>query len=194
MSPAPILEHPLVDEILAEHADHARGDAAGWAGYRGHVYRVLTYATALAPIAPGRTDRIAVAAAFHDLDVFSTLDYLGPSIDAATAWLVRTDRADWADEVARIIAFRHRPRAYTGPFAPSVEAFRRADWNDVLQGTLTFGVPRELMRVTRRELPVGPFFTGTVRRAAVRWTLRRPWSPPPILFGDRALRRRGLGR
>jgi hypothetical protein len=192
MSPEPIVRHPLVEEILARHADHARGDASGWAGYRGHVYRVLTCAQALAPDAPGRTDRLAVAAAFHDLDVFATLDYLGSSIDAALAWLAETGREEWGEEVARLIAFHHHPRAYSGPYAETVEAFRRADWNDVLQGTLRFGVPRELMRATRREHPVGTFFTGTVRRAGVRWALARPGRLPPILFARRALRGRRL--
>lgn len=187
-----VTDHPLVEEILARHADHAAGDADGWAGYRSHVYRTLSYALALAPDAPGRADRIAVAAAFHDLDVFSTLDYLGPSIDAALAWLGETGREDWGDEVARIIAFHHRPRRYVGPYAESVEAFRRADWNEVLQGTLAFGVPRPLMREAGRRLPLGSFFRGTVLRASVRWTLRRPGRLPPILFGRRALRGRRL--
>lgn len=193
MAPELVTDHPLVEEILAGHADHAGDDASGWTGYRGHALRVLTYSRALAPEAPGRTDRLAVAAAFHDLDVFRTLDYLGPSIDAAVAWLERTGRAAWADEVATIIAFHHHPRRYSGPYAETVEAFRRADWNDVLQGTLRFGVPRPLMRDARRALPVGTFFTGTVRRAGVRWAVSRPGRLPPILFGRRALRGRRVG-
>lgn len=36
--PAPTLlrTHPLVEEILDSHRDHARGDERGWSSYRGH--------------------------------------------------------------------------------------------------------------------------------------------------------------
>lgn len=50
--------------------------------YRGHIYRVLSFARVLVPDGEQRDAKLAVAAAFHDLDVFSTLDYLIPSIRA----------------------------------------------------------------------------------------------------------------
>lgn len=79
-APAILHSHPLVEEILTSHRDHANGDDAGYDGYRGHVYRVLNLARALTPDTPDRDDKLAVAAAFHDLDAFSSLDYLAPSI------------------------------------------------------------------------------------------------------------------
>ncbi|MFL6148611.1 MAG: hypothetical protein ACJ72I_14165 [Pseudonocardiaceae bacterium] len=41
--------HPLVEEILEGHRDHARGDERGWTSYRGHVYRVFNMARVLVP-------------------------------------------------------------------------------------------------------------------------------------------------
>ena len=35
--------HPLVEQILDSHREHALGDERGWASYRGHIYRVLTW-------------------------------------------------------------------------------------------------------------------------------------------------------
>lgn len=186
--------HPLVDAIVIEHAAHARGDAAGWAAYRNHALRTLSYAVALAPGDRDHVDRLAIAAAFHDLDVFSTLDCLGPSMAAAAAWLQRTDRAAWTDEVLRTIAFHHRPLPYRGPHARSVEALRRADWNEILLGTVSFGVPRELMRRARRALPIGPFLTRTIPRAGLRWAVRHPRPVPPNFRGRRALQGRSDGR
>lgn len=40
-TPALLQTYPLIDEILDEHRDHARGDEHGWSSYRGHVYRVF---------------------------------------------------------------------------------------------------------------------------------------------------------
>lgn len=68
--------HPLADEILDTHDEHAAGDARGWSSYRGHVYRVLNLARALADDRDHRDDKLAIAAAFHDIDAFSSLNYL----------------------------------------------------------------------------------------------------------------------
>jgi hypothetical protein len=71
--PGIIDSHPLAEEILDAHAACAQGDAAGYAGYRGHVYRVLNFARALVPGDGERDDKLAIAAAFHDLEAFSSL-------------------------------------------------------------------------------------------------------------------------
>jgi len=81
-TPEILREHPLVEQILDAHHDRSRGDETGWNGYRGHVYRVLNLARALAPESPDRDDKLAIAAAFHDLEAFTSLDYLAPSIRA----------------------------------------------------------------------------------------------------------------
>jgi hypothetical protein len=104
--PALVREHPLVEQILADHRDRARGDDVAWAGYTGHVYRVLNFARALAPDTPERDDKLAIAGAFHDLEAFGSLDYLGPSIRAQDAWLRETGRSAWSDELALVIAER----------------------------------------------------------------------------------------
>ena len=60
--PELVREHPLVEQILDEHSDRARGDDVAWAGYTGHVYRVLNFARALTPQTPDRDDKLAIAA------------------------------------------------------------------------------------------------------------------------------------
>ena len=184
-------EHPLVEQILDDHRDHARGDDAGWAGYRGHVYRVVNLARALAPDAADRDDKLAIAGAFHDLDAFATLDYLAPSIRAQDAWLRETGRERWADELAVVIAEHHRVAPYRGAHAPLVEAFRRADLADVSQGLVLGVLPRAYVREVRAAFDVGTFFTRVVPRAVGRRLVRRPWDPLPHMRARRALARSG---
>ncbi len=116
-TPEILREHPLVELILDGHRDRSRGDETGWNGYRGHVYRVLNLARALAPESPDRDDKLAIAAAFHDLEAFTSLDYLAPSIRAQDAWLRSTGRAEWAGELAVVVAEHHRLRPYRGTHA-----------------------------------------------------------------------------
>jgi hypothetical protein len=183
--------HPLVEEILEGHRDHARGDERGWTSYRGHVYRVFNMARVLVPDRGHRDDKLAIAAAFHDIDAFSSLDYLGPSIGTMEAWLQRTGRSRWADELAVIIAKHHHLTPYRGRHADLAEAFRRADLNDLSQGFIRSRMPREHVRAVRESIDVGVFFTRTVPRAIVRHLVRHPLDPLPIVRARRALRQAG---
>lgn len=189
--PELVREHPLVEQILEDHSDHARGDDAGWAGYRGHVYRVLNFARALTRYTGDRDEKLAIAGAFHDLDAFSSLDYLAPSIRAQDAWLRETGRAPWADELALMIAEHHRLTPYRGPHARLVEAFRRADLVDVSQGLVKGGLPPAYVREVRAAFDVGNFFTKVVPRAVAKRLAHRPWDPLPHMRARRALAEAG---
>lgn len=191
--PTLIREHPLVEDILATHVDRARGDDRGWAGYRGHVYRVLNFARALLPddAEASSDDKLAIAGAFHDLEAFTSLDYLAPSIRAQDAWLQATGRSAWADELAVIVAEHHRFTPYRGAHASLVEAFRRGDLVDVSQGLLHRGIPRAYMREVRATFDVGPFFTRVVPGAVVRRLFTRPLDPMPHVRARRALAQAG---
>lgn len=149
-TPELISDHPLVEQILVEHRDRAGEDDAGWAGYRGHIYRVLNFARALTPESPDRDDKLAIAGAFHDLEAFVSLDYLAPSIRAQDDWLRATGREGWSDELAVIVAEHHRPTPYRGAHATLAEAFRKADLVDVSQGLIHPGIPRAYVKAVRR--------------------------------------------
>ncbi|MEA2143263.1 MAG: hypothetical protein QOI64_1693 [Solirubrobacteraceae bacterium] len=189
--PELVREHPLVEQILADHKDRARGDEVAWAGYTGHVYRVLNFARALAPDTADRDDKLAIAGAFHDLEAFSSLDYLGPSIRTQDAWLRETGRSAWGDELALIVAEHHRITPYRGAHAPLVEAFRRADLVDVSQGLVRGGLPRAYVREVRSAFDVGNFFTKVVPLAVAKRVVTRPWDPMPHLRARRGLAEAG---
>ena len=185
--------HPLVEDILDSHRDHARGDERGWSSYRGHVYRVFNMARALAPDQDCRDDKLAIAAAFHDIDVFTSLNYLGLSIRTMDGWLRRTGRGAWGDELAVIVAKHHHLTTYRGSYATLAEPFRRADLCDLSQGLIRVGIPRGQVRAVRSSIDVGCFFTRTVPRAIVRHLIRHPLDPLPISRARRALKQAGYG-
>lgn len=191
--PAIVASHPLIEEILDAHADRARGDEAGFAGYRGHVYRVFNLARGLIDDADDRDDKLAIAAAFHDIAAFAGLDYLAPSIDAQDAWLARTGRGEWSDELAVVVAEHHRFRRCRGRHARLAEPLRRADLADLSQGLIRSGIPKERVRAVREAFDVGSFFTRSIPRMAVRNLLRHPLDPMPHTRARRALDRSGHG-
>jgi hypothetical protein len=174
------------------HRDRAGEDEAGFARYKSHVYRVLNFTRALVPDdSDDRDDKLAIAGAFHDLEAFSSLDYLAPSIRAQDAWLEQTGRQEWSDELALIIAEHHRITPYRGPHARLAEAFRKGDLVDVSQGLIRPGIPRAYVREVRRAFDVGPFFTRVVPMAIVRRVISHPIDPMPHLRANRALRQAG---
>jgi hypothetical protein len=190
---AGVVRHPLIDEILDARREFARGQDAAFEGYRNHAHRVLNFARAIASFSPEDEDKIAIAAAFHDLCAFDGLDYLEPSIEEAARYLRETGREAWDREVALTIAFHHRVRPYRGEAAVLVEPFRRADWNDFTMGIVRAGIPREVRKAADAEFPVRDFVPKAVTKVALGWLPRHPLRPAPPFRGAAALRRTGRG-
>lgn len=109
-----IARHPLIDEILDARREHARGQDAAYEGYRNHAQRLHVFVRAIASLSADDDEKVAIAAAFHDLCAFDGLDYLEPSIEEASRYLCETGRDAWDGDVARIVAFHHRVRPYRG--------------------------------------------------------------------------------
>jgi hypothetical protein len=182
---------PLAEEILEAHRHRAHGDDAGYDAYRAHVYRVVNFARALTPDGPDRDDKLAIAAAFHDLAAFDTLDYLVPSIEAQDAWLRQTGRDAWSDELALVVAEHHRLSGYgpTRPYAPLVEAVRRADLIDVSQGLIRFGIPGSYVKEVRATFDASAFFKRVIPMGTLRAIRNR--QQPGFLRPGNALVRSG---
>lgn len=182
---------PLAEEILESHRHRAHGDDIGWDAYKAHVYRIFNFARALTPESPDRDEKLAIAAAFHDLAAFDTIDYLVPSIEAQDAWLQKTGRQAWSNELALIIAQHHRLAGYgsSRPYAPLVEAIRRADLVDVSQGLIRFGLPRSYVSEVRGAFDAGVFFKRVIPSGVVR--AARRLQQPGFLRPGNALVRSG---
>ncbi len=168
-----------IDSVIDEYAPVLGSDLDG---YRNHVYRVANLCFQLSTGKPERIQKIALAAAFHDLGIWTdkTFDYLPPSIRLATAYLEKSDRADWVPEISEIILQHHKLTPYRRNRTWLVEAFRRADLVDVTRGLFRFGLPRSDVEDLFRKWPSAGFHKGLVRLELTRLRTK-PWSPLPMV-------------
>jgi|SRR5688572_19065029 len=169
----------VLDHVLEQHAA-ALGD--DFTGYRNHAYRVVNACMALGPTGDGALEKVALAAAFHDLGIWSaqTFDYLEPSVQLACTHLSCAGHAAWHGDIAAMIREHHKIRPYRGAGAELAEPFRRADWIDVSRGVLSFGLPRRLLRDISARWPNAGFHRLLVR-LALREVGRHPFRPVPVL-------------
>lgn len=177
--PSLVRDVPLLEELLS---GHAREIGADLPEYRGHCYRVLNFCAALAPVTPESLEKIAIAAAFHDLGIWTdgTFDYLRPSMDAAARYLATTGREQWTGEITRMILEHHKISRFRETGESLVEPFRRADWIDVSYGWLTFGLSRRLVREAFEVWPSAGFHRRLIELAWQRLRTH-PASPLPMM-------------
>ncbi len=168
---------PIIDDVLSTH-ETALG--ADFVGYRNHVCRIANLCVAIAE--PNELEKIAVAAVFHDLGIWThgTFDYIAPSIVLARDYLVARGREDWVAEIEAMIAYHHK--ITTSPAAPGslIEAFRRADWIDVTRGFRRFGMPRPFIARLFATWPSAGFHWRLATLTLDRFR-RHPLTPLPML-------------
>ncbi len=168
---------PTIDDVLSDHATALRSD---FVAYRNHVYRVVNLCVAMA----GRREleKIAVAAVFHDLGIWThgTFDYIAPSIALARDYVVAHAREDWTAEIEGMIANHHKitPSA-AGPDS-LVEVFRRADWIDVTRGVRGLGIPRSFVARLFATWPSAGFHWRLVTLTLDRFR-SHPLTPLPMV-------------
>jgi hypothetical protein len=172
-------EIATLDELLTAHAGALGRD---FTAYRNHTYRVVNLCAAQHPVGPEHLERLAIAAAFHDLGIWTdgTFDYLPPSVRLAETYLARIGRAAWAPEIAAMILDHHKLSPHRGDPQWLVEPFRRADWVDVSRGLITFGLPRALLREIASTWPSAGFHKRLVQLELTR-LCTHPWNPLPML-------------
>lgn len=153
-----------------------------FAGYRNHCRRVFLYACALDGAKGESRQKFAIAAAFHDLGIWTdkTFDYLEPSKRLARACLESTGKAEWTDEIAAMIENHHKVTPWSGNPGWLVEPFRQADLIDLTFGTLNFGLPRRHIREIQRRYPNAGFHPALVRHAFERLKTY-PKDPLPMM-------------
>ncbi len=171
--------HDLIEQILAKWAGAIGKD---YPGYRGHVYRLLNYCLALHPCTEEEKTKVAIAACFHDIGLWSdrTLDYLPPSISNATQYLFDSARQEWSHEIALMIGMHHKVRAYPDRRYPLVEVFRKGDLVDVSLGLLSCGIPRSYITEVKRHFPNHGFHRFLLRTGGA-WWVKHPFNPAPFL-------------
>src|SRR5262245_28744481 len=93
---------PTVDEVLNHHASELGRDLVS---YRNHVYRVVNLCLAFEGRRHVELEKIAVAAVFHDLGIWTnnTFDYIAPSAALARDYLAARAMAAWIPEIEAMI-------------------------------------------------------------------------------------------
>lgn len=177
--PPPAADLPLIDGLLEPWAGEIGPD---YLGYRNHVCRVAHFCHALRDLTVDERAKVLIAAAFHDLGIWTddTFDYLDPSIALANAYLAENGLDAWQPEIEAMIDLHHQVRPVGDARRPLVEVFRRADWIDVSLGALRFGLPRSTVRAVRAAFPDAGFHRRLVTLALERFS-KHPLSPIPVL-------------
>jgi hypothetical protein len=175
-----VTESGLIDDILGPHE---KGLGVGYIGYRNHCFRMLNVGRFLVPDEPHRDDRFAIMAAFHDLPFFldGDLDYLGRAGDWAHDYLVAMGREEWEPEMRLMIDNHHKVRPYTGPYAPMVDAMRKADWLDVTFTKVRFGMPMSFVRELRATFPMNEAYKGVAMPMIARYAFSHLSRPLPMM-------------
>src|SRR5215470_7121024 len=163
---------PTVEEVLDDHASELGHD---FIAYRNHVYRVVNLYLAIVGDSRVELEKIAVAAVFHDLGIWTnkTFDYIAPSVAIAHQYLAARGMADWIPEIEAMIVDHHKVTPSRADPQSLVESFRRADWIDVSRGLRRFGLPRTFIAAVAATWPSAGF-----HRLLVKLTIDRFWKHP----------------
>ena len=169
----------ILDELLDMHAAALGRD---FTAYRNHTYRVVNLCVVQSSGAREQLDKLAIAAAFHDMGIWTdgTFDYLAPSVTLATNYLLHSGREEWTAEISAMILEHHKISRYRGDPSWLVEPFRRSDWVDVTRGLITFGLTRRLLREVFSTWPSAGFHKRLVQLELTRLRTH-PWSPLPMM-------------
>lgn len=170
--PGLVTSLPTVEEVLDDHASELGHDLIA---YRNHVYRVVNLCLAIVGDRPVEIEKIAVAAVFHDLGIWTnhTFDYIAPSVAVAREHLAARGMADWIPEIEAMIVDHHKVTPSRADPQSLVESFRRADWIDVTSGLRRFGLPRKFIAAVAATWPSAGF-----HRRLVELTMDRFWQHP----------------
>ena len=178
MSPYLVTSLATVEHVLELHAAELGHD---FTAYRNHVYRVVNLCLAIAGDSRVELEKIAVAAVFHDLGIWTndTFDYIGPSVAVARQHLAARGMTGWIPEIEAMIVDHHKVTP-SHAAQPLVEAFRRADWIDVSRGLRRFGLPHACIATVTATWPSAGFHRRVVELAIARF-FQHPLTPLPML-------------
>lgn len=146
--------------------------------YLGHCSRVLRYMSELG-LKEEDEELASVLVAFHDLGIWTddTMDYLEPSVLLAIDY-IQSEGLDIDPETTRlVIGDHHKVTATSNPVA---ELLRKADLIDLTMGMIRFGVPKQVIKETRIQIPYLGFHS-MITKKTLQHAVRNPLNPFPML-------------
>lgn len=163
-----------VESMLAPYKDTIGPD---FEGYRGHVYRVLSYALHFLGGDSPKRAAIETALVYHDIGLWADkqLAYLEPSIERVKA---DNQAHGWGHDpqlLTDIIYWHHKVTPFRGADADIVNAVRKADWIDATAGVVRTGMPKACIRKVTEAIPAAGFY-DTLKRIGPQLTGSLPRS------------------
>lgn len=167
----------FIEDILAHYKTEL---GEHFQKYRNHVYRVYHYAVILSKCAEPDKNKLAIAAAFHDIGLWTanTLDYLSSSINLARAYLQKNNLQIFDDEVEQIIDNHHKLTPYKK--SNLAEIFRQADLMDLTACIINFGVPPKQVHDIKKQFPSLGFKRYIFKQILLNF-VKHPLNPLPIV-------------
>jgi hypothetical protein len=171
-----IERNTLIDDILKQHRSELNVD---YDKYRHHVYRVFNFTLLLHEATEKETDALAVAAAYHDIGIWTagTFDYLEPSLALAKEYIKAKQPKVSAKAVEQIIMNHHKITSYKDN--ELAEAFRKADLVDLTLGIISHGISHRDILELYQTFPESNFHLFILKEVAVN-TFKNPFNPLPI--------------
>jgi len=165
----------LITQILHKFKAELGGE---YDAYHNHAQRVYHYAITL--LLMRESKKLAICAAFHDLDIWVSkqMDYLNPSVELARKYLVESDFQLLPDEISFIIHQHHKLTKIKGNI--EAEAFRKADLIDLTAGKIHFNIPMSLVQSIETEYPRHNF-TKLILRKTLNHARKHPLKPFPMI-------------
>ncbi len=170
-------ENTIIDSILSEYKTDL---GIHFDTYRNHVYRIYNFALLL-DADKTNYEKYAIAAAFHDLGIWSanTFDYLKPSIALAENYLIKNKKESWVNEISLMIDMHHKRSFYKGDFQETVEVFRKADWIDVTLSIKKYGLTKPEIKTVQKQFPFKGFHWFLTKQTFFN-LLKNPLNPLPM--------------
>eukprot|EP01006_Ploeotia_vitrea_P055791 TRINITY_DN68032_c0_g1_i1.p1 TRINITY_DN68032_c0_g1~~TRINITY_DN68032_c0_g1_i1.p1 ORF type:complete len:214 (+),score=31.46 TRINITY_DN68032_c0_g1_i1:38-679(+) len=131
----------ILDKHLTKYQDVIGKD---YEGYKGHLYRVLSYTMHYLGGDNKYRNIIEVALVYHDLGLWTdhTMAYLEPSTALAQKEMAGEYSAEELQLLDNLIMYHHKITPWHGPHEDVVNAFRKADWIDATMGVVAHGMPK----------------------------------------------------
>jgi hypothetical protein len=172
-------EFSLIDELLAEYQTVLGID---YDAYRNHCMRLFNFCSALASKSEPVEDKMAIAAVFHDLGIWTekSFDYLLPSQLLARRYLEKNFKASWIKEIESMIGEHHKITRYQENPSWLVEPFRKADWIDISGGLLRFRLSDDFVSDVLDAFPNAGFH-AMLGRLTLGRLKTHPFSPLPMM-------------
>ncbi|MEM8649991.1 MAG: phosphohydrolase [Pseudomonadota bacterium] len=148
-----IIDHSDRVESLFEPYRNKIGD--DFPAYRGHVYRVITYAMHFLEGDEDARPIVETALVYHDIGLWTEkeLAYLEPSEQLA---LADNQKHGWGLDPQLLrdaIHWHHKIFPYHGPNQRIIEAVRKGDWIDATNGMIRKGLTKAQVTSVQDAIP-----------------------------------------